>query len=431
MSQASASQSNHPAPVAPPRRLGNVYEIIVIGAGGVGSAAAYHAARAGRRVLLLEQFTVGHSRGSSHGGSRIIRYTHDKVAYADQMPATFALWRELEQLSGAPLLQMTGGLYLGPAHDPWLVKSRQVLAELAFSHRLLTGSELRQTYPQFRLPLDWIGLEQADSGILAASRCVAVMVAQAVQFGATVREQAPVAAVQPDGDGVSVWMENGEVFYADQAIIAAGPWASRFVNELITFPVPLRVTQQQVAYFPVKNPADFAVGCFPIFIVNDYPHFYGFPTYERAGAIKIAVEQTERTVDPSGPRTVDQNMVAQLSAIVGDMMNGVETTPVEVVPCLYTETPTHDFVIDRHPQHPQIVIAAGFSGRGFKHTIAIGRLLVDLALTSPGHYTSPFWREIYHLSRFVSATGPATTNIRPSVPSSAGSTLTKISDHES
>lgn len=381
-------------------RQASVYDVIVIGAGGIGSAAAYHCARAGLQVLLLEQFTVGHSRGSSHGGSRIIRYTHDRVDYADQMPATFALWRELEAESGAHLLQMTGGLYLGPEDEPWLVNARQALVELNFPHRVLVGDELAHAYPQFHLPPGWHALEQADSGILAASRAVAVMVSQAVRHGASVRELAPVAGVAPEADGAVVRLVSGETFAARRVIIAAGPWADRFLDRMVHLDIALRVTHQQVAYFPVRDANAFALGSFPLFIVTHDPHFYGFPIYERRGAIKVALEQTERIVNPDDPRQVDTNLTARLSEIIAQFLPGVEPTPVAVEPCLYTETPTRDFVVDRHPTYPQIVFAAGFSGRGFKHTIAIGQLLHTLAQTDAGRYDSPFWRESYRINRF-------------------------------
>ena len=376
-------------------------DVVVIGAGAMGSAAAYHCARDGRSVLLLEQFTVGHTRGSSHGGSRIIRYTHDQADYASQMPATFELWRALEHASGAPLMQLTGGLYLGPAAEPWLVQAQETLTNLAMPFRLLDAHDLARAYPQFRPRPEWIGLEQDDTGMLAASRCVAALVSQAVRHGATVYEETPVAAVTPDGDGVRVRLAGGTEIMADRAILTAGPWAGRFLAGLVDMTVPLRVTRQQVAYFRVDDPAAYAVGRFPVFILVSDPHFYGFPIWEQPGAVKLALEQTADVVDPDAPRTVDPGLLADLAAGVAATMPGLAPRPVQVVPCLYTETPTRDFVIDRHPDHPQIVIAAGFSGRGFKHAIAVGRLLADLAATAPGDYHSPFWRDVYRLARFA------------------------------
>ncbi|RIK55017.1 MAG: N-methyl-L-tryptophan oxidase [Chloroflexi bacterium] len=382
------------------------YDLIVAGAGGVGSAAAYHAAHSGRRVLLLEQFAVGHTRGSSHGGSRIIRYTHDSPGLAGQMPATFQLWHELERESGARLLQLTGGLYMARQEDAWLAGCQATLEELGFSHQVMDAAGLRRAYPQFNLPDGWRALYQANTGILSATRCVETMVAQAQQHGAEVRTETPVLAVQPDGEGVTVQLASGERVRGSRAILAAGPWSGRFLAELLDFGVPLRVTQQQVAYYAVQDPAAYAVGTFPIFITALEDHLYGFPIWERAGSIKVALEQTARTVDPDGPRAVDDELLARLSALVATYLPGVDPAPVHVEPCLYTETPTRDFVIDRHPHHPQIVIAAGFSGRGFKHTIAVGKLLVDLAFSGPGVYGGPFWQDSYRITRFAQTQTP-------------------------
>ena len=278
------------------------FDLIVVGAGGVGSAAAYHAARRSLRVLLLEQFSVGHTRGSSHGGSRIIRYTHDNLGDAAQMPATFALWRELEQASGVPLLQMTGGLYLGPADEPWLRRSRDALTALGFPFRLRSGDDLAAAYPQWRFGPDWVGVEQDESGILAASTCVAILTDQAQRHGARLRTQTPVASVTPDGAGVSVRTAAGETLRSERVILAAGPWSARFLAGLVDFTVHLRVTHQQVAYFAARDVSAYSVGRFPLFIVTVDPHFYGFPIFERSGLVKVALEQSEVTVDPDSRR---------------------------------------------------------------------------------------------------------------------------------
>lgn len=386
------------------------YDVIVIGAGAMGSAAAYALAQDGRRVLLLEQFHLGHTRGSSHGGSRIIRYTHDNVDYTGQMPATFELWRRLERESGQSLFQLTGGLYGGPEATPWLQDCQAALAALGFEYRVLDNRELADAYPQFRLPADFIGVLQDDTGMLAASRCVQTLAKQAVVHGAELREQTAVLDITPAGDGVAVRIagaQGEQTLFTDRAVITAGPWASRLLGSLLEYSLPLRVTRQQVAYYRAHRPADFAVGRFPVFIMVAEPHFYGFPIWEEPGAIKVALEQTEITIDPSGPREVDAELAAELNAQIAAHISGVDPTPLHVDPCLYTETPNRDFVIDRHPDYPQIVIGAGFSGRGFKHSIAVGRLLADLAQSDAGVYASPFWLERFRISRFAPVAGNA------------------------
>lgn len=379
------------------------YDVIVVGAGGMGSAAAYHLAHAGRRVLLLEQFQLGHTRGSSHGGSRITRYTNPDLDDARVIPATYELWRRLEAESGATLLKMTGGLFFAPVDDPFLLDSQRALDAFNYAYRFLAPRELRAEFPQFRPPADWIALYQADSGILAASACVLALARGAVAQGATLREETPVRSVTPQGDGVVVTTAAGETFSAQQAVIAAGPWASAFLRPLLDWTIPLQVTHQQVAYFRAADPAVYAADQCPIYIFAAEPHCYGFPIWEKPGYIKVALEMIDSTTDPDQPRPADAANLQALSTIIADHFVGVDPTPQEVVTCLYTETPNRDFVVDRHPHHPQILLAAGFSGRGFKFTIGIGRLLADLAATSPGCYDSHFWMDRYAIKRFAPA----------------------------
>jgi monomeric sarcosine oxidase len=382
------------------------YDVIVIGAGAMGSATAYHLAQDRRRVLLLEQFTVGHTRGSSHGGSRIVRYTHDTLDKVRIMPATLALWQRLEAESGAHLLQMTGGLYIAPPDEAFLQGAQAALIALDHPYRLLSSGEIRQEFPQFRLPADYVALYQEHSGILAASRCVQTIVAQAVKHGAEVREETRVLGVTPTAAGVTVQIAGttrAATVYAQQAIITAGPWAKRLLDPLITYDLPLQPTHQQVAYFLVERPEIYAVGHCPLYIFTADPHFYGFPIFELPGHVKIALELLNHPVDPDAPRHADSTALRELSDAVRQTLVGVNPTPAHVELCLYTETPNRDFIIDRHPEHPQILFGVGFSGRGFKFAVAVGRLLADLAQQPPGSYASEFWLPRYAVNRFAPA----------------------------
>lgn len=384
--------------------MAKLYDVIVIGAGAMGSATAYHLAQERKQVLLLEQFEIGHTYGSSHGGSRIIRYTHSDLDSTRVMPATFDLWRRLERESGESLLQMTGGLYIAPPHDSFLQGAQRALTALQHPYQLLSIDQMQREYPQFRLPTDWIALYQEHSGILAASRCVQTMVAQAARHGAEIRERTQVLTLQPTAEGVTVQLAGAageERIYARQAIITAGPWARRLLDPLIAYPLPLQPTHQQVAYFAVEHPELYAVGRCPLYIFTADPHFYGFPIFELPGHVKVALELLNNATDPDGPRQVDQNAVRELSEVVASTLVGVNPTPARVEVCLYTETPNRDFIVDRHPEHPQILLGVGFSGRGFKFAIGIGRLLADLAQSAPGMYQSEFWLAKYAVSRFA------------------------------
>ena len=378
------------------------FDVVIVGAGAVGSAAAYHAARTARSVLLLEQFELGHTRGSSHGESRIIRHSYSSVDYATLAPAAFEAWRELERESGAKLLIMTGGIDLGRATNPALVACREALAAAAFESTWMEGEEAQAFAPQFNLPGDWAVLWQPGAGILNATRCVRSLAAQAIASGARLFEHATVQAIEP-GTRTSVvrFNRNGasETVEARSVIIAAGPWAGRLFGDL-GIANALHVTQQQVVYYPLEHGSPWSADGRPIYIAHGRDGMYGFPVCERPGFIKVGIELDTPVNNPDvAAPGADQRVLAQLNGIIDKMFRGVRSEPAEVVTCRYTETADRDFIIDRHPEHPGIVVASPCSGHGFKFSILTGKLAVELATSSAGSYTSPLWRDRFALKR--------------------------------
>lgn len=396
------------------------FDVVVIGAGGVGAATAYHLAGDGRRVLLLEQFRVGHKQGSSHGASRIIRYSHSEREYASLAPDAFALWRALEAESGADLVRETGSLDFGPADLPSLQGRIATMAELGYAAEVLDQSALAWRFPQFRFPADWVGFYQPNAGIVNADRAVSTMAAQVVRHGAVLQEESRVRSVSPHGDGVVVEVDGpqgSQTIHAAQAVITAGPWAGRFFDQLgLTAHLtrPLKVTHQQVIFFEVEAHAHdlWSPAHCPVYICLPMPHFYGFPIFEAPGRIKIGLELDGNGIDPDiHPRQLLEAAIDELCALVEAHMVGVIPKAVDGMACLYTHSPDEDFIIDHHPEHPQILFGAGFSGRGFKFTVLTGRLLADLA-AAPGSYTSPLWRDLFRLHRFETATPGSVSKLK-------------------
>lgn len=315
------------------------FDVVVIGAGGMGSAAAYYLAQDGRRVLLVEQFSVGHSRGSSHGGSRIIRHSYVEPEYATLAPHAFALWRQLQAESGVHrLLGDTGGLDFAPPNFPTLLGRIETLDNLGLAYRLYQQDELARDFPQFRLPAGWVALHQADAGILSATRCVETLAAQALKRGAILEENSRVLSVQADGAGVRVEIEGPagrQTVLADQAVLAAGPWAGRFLDALgisAAYAAPLRVTHQQLVYLEVERAARtlFAAERCPVYIGLPMPYFYGFPIWERPGQIKVGREMDGPAIDPDGEREADPNAVAEVEAWVAQTLVSVVPKAVSV-----------------------------------------------------------------------------------------------------
>ena len=253
------------------------YDAIVIGIGGMGSAAAWHLASRGRRVLGLEQFTIPHEMGSSHGVTRIIRLAYSEhPSYVPLLRRAYELWRAMEQRAGEPLLVITGGVDVGRADSVTIEGSLRSCREHGLAHELLDAAEMERRFPGFQLPPDLMAVYQPEGGIVLPERSMVVHAAAARELGAEIHEGERVTEWRPEGGGVRVRTEAGE-YCADRLVITAGPWASRCVPELARLAIPER---QVLIWTEPLRPERFAVGAFPIFNMEaEEGRFYGFPEY--------------------------------------------------------------------------------------------------------------------------------------------------------
>ncbi len=362
------------------------YDLIIVGGGVMGCATAYHLAQRGRRVLLLEQFAIGHDRGSSHGHSRIIRLAYDAPDYVRLAQAAFPLWRALEHESGADLLLPTGGLDYAQPGTPSFENTRATLIALGVEFEQLDQAALAQRFPQFQMPADIVAIYQRDSGILDANRCVATLAAEARRHGADLRENEPARQIRAVGAGVEVRTDTA-TYAADRLVVTAGAWARPLLRQL-GLDLPLTVTREQVAFFAPRA-ADhgrddldqFAPGRFPIFIHHaaETPSAYGFPAFGLPG-VKVAFHQGGPVVEPeSQERAPDRAIISALHDYLVRWIPGAAGELLFSQTCRYTNTPDEHFIIDTHPAHSQIVIGSPCSGHGFKFGVLIGAILADLA----------------------------------------------------
>ena len=353
------------------------YDTIVIGGGGMGSAAAYHLAKSGARVLLLEQFQHGHKQGSSHGETRGIRLSYDKPFYTHLMQAAYAEWRALEQACGQQLLFISGGITLAPPSHPKLAATWDSLTDAGVAAEQWDAAQLARRFPQFSVPEDTAIIWQEDSGLLHASACIAAHLRLAEQHGAEIRTNTPVTRLDWQSTPVSVHT-TGEVLRADKVVVTAGAWTGQLLAELH---LPLTVTRQQVVYYQPADPARFSVPHFPTLIelTSENEFYYGIPLFGTEG-LKLARHGGGAQVTPDTClRTPDEDYIARLDRRMQALLpERGKIKRAEV--CLYTETPDTDFIIDTHPRCPHISIAAGFSGHGFKFCSLVGRILSELAL---------------------------------------------------
>ena len=357
------------------------YDVIVVGAGAVGSAAAYHAAKAGQRVLLLEQFEIDHGRGSSHGTSRIIRYAYDHLAYVALARAAFSAWAEIEQMTSETLLAQTGGIDFSRHGEPMFENMTRCLEEAQIPFELLNAAEARHRFPQFQLDDDMLMLYQPDAGVLKASRCVLALVRLARQQGATVLDNTTVLSLGVHGETVRVETERG-TFVGAKLILAAGAWMGKLAQEL-GLNLPLTPVKCQENYFEADIPADFEARRFPPFIAH-LPHEFGFmpyglPSLDGSG-VKVALHGGPRFDPDQAERIPDEPVIESVRRFMQRYLPAANGRLISSRVCLYTMTPDEHFVLDAHPEYRNVVIASCCSGHGFKFSPVLGQIAADLAL---------------------------------------------------
>jgi sarcosine oxidase len=354
------------------------FDVVVCGLGATGSAALYQLARREVRVLGLERFAPGHERGSSHGETRIIRLGYfEHPSYVPLVRSAYAKWREIEEAAGRQLLHVTGIAEIGPPHGVLVAGTLASIHRHRLRHEILAAPELMQRFPAFRVPPDYVGVVQPEGGFLEAESSIEAMIALAKAAGAEIRIGETIAAIEPVAGGVRIATDRG-VVEAAVAIVALGPWVKALLPNL---PAPIRVTRQVIAWFEPIDPAPFIGGRLPVFLLESrHGIHYGFPPM-RSGAIKVAKHHhRDQSVDADAhDRTVSAEDEMLIRAAIAEHVPAANGRLIKAKTCLYTMTPDGDFIIDRLPGAPQIVVASPCSGHGFKFAPAIGEILADLA----------------------------------------------------
>jgi sarcosine oxidase len=368
------------------------YDVIVVGLGAMGSATLFHLARRGLRVLGLDQFSEGHQLGSSHGDSRIIRETYfEHPLYVPLVRRAHDLWRELELASGTPLMKITGGLMIGPSDGMVVSGTLRSAREHDLPHEVLTPTQVHERFPAFELASNLVAVLDPRAGYLDPEACNRAHLDSARAGGAETRFEERVLEWNPDGEGVRV-RTVGALYTANRLVLAAGAWNNVLVRDLR---LPLAVERQTVFWLEPSGPRDsYDAARFPIY-AYEYKtgHIcYGFPRLPRG--VKASVMHSGKTA--SNPekieRAVSEDEVNPLRAALRPVLPDLADAAVrESGVCLFTNTPDHDFIIDFHPLHRQVLISSPCSGHGFKFASAIGELQAELATTGKSRFDlTPF-----------------------------------------
>jgi sarcosine oxidase len=374
------------------------YNAIVLGLGAMGSATLCQLALRGWRVLGLEQFAQGHSLGSSHGDSRIIRETYfEHPLYVPLVRRAHELWRELEERSGTALMTINGGLMIGPPDGAVVTGTLRSVAEHRLPHEILTPEVIRQRFPAFHLADGLVAVFDPRAGYLDPEACNRAHVDVAREAGAEARFNEPVEKWMPDGAGVRVTTRAGS-YLADRLVIAGGAWSSDLLRDL---QLPLTIERQSVFWLePEAEAEEYNRAQFPIYAYEYKPGSicYGFPRLARG--VKASVMHDGETFEhPHGVRrTVDEAEAGPLRDALRPVLPALSKAAIrESGVCLFTNTPDRDFIVDFHPDYPQVLVSSACSGHGFKFASAIGEVHADLLTTGTTTFDlSPFridrWR---------------------------------------
>jgi len=354
------------------------YDLIVVGLGAMGGAAAYHAARRGARVLGLDANPPGHQLGSSHGATRATRTAYFEAPdYVPLVRRATAHWQALEAETGQSLLTLSGALYLGPPGNGLTAGVIRAARQHGLPYDALAGAGFARRFPGFALPDGWEAVWEAGGGILRADACLRAHLDLARKQGADLRFETPALSWQPDGEGVIVETPDGPL-KAGAMILTPGPWAAQALADLA---LPLSCRRIPVVHLDATDPGRYPASDLSVYFWMTPQGIYaGFPHLDGEGVKIMRHDKGDDCTPATVRRGIDAEDTAQITRFTARYMPAASGPVREALTCLYTMTPDNHFILDRHPGLPGLVYACGFCGHGFKFAPVIGEALSDLAL---------------------------------------------------
>jgi sarcosine oxidase len=361
----------------------------------MGSAAAFHLSSRGCSVIGFEQFNVVHEMGSHSGATRIIRHAYfESPDYVPLVIRADQLWCELEASSGIPLLIRTGGIDAGPSNSTLFQGALLASRTHHLPHEVLSAAEMMNRWPQFQFPEDWQACYDPKMGFLLVDDCIRVHVDAARRHHALIQQNETVQSFEPTGSTIRIKTDRND-YEVSRLVVCAGAWANKILKDL---GLPLVVKRKTLSWLRPSKPDDYSPERFPIFLAQTSAGvLYGFPIYGKSG-VKIANHHSGGAAESPDDvdRTFHESDADDIKSFAKEHLPGILPEVLDGKVCLYTLTPDEDFVIDLHPSHKNVVIAAGFSGHGFKFAPTVGEILADLCLT--GTTNHPIQR--FRIERF-------------------------------
>jgi sarcosine oxidase len=382
-----------------------MFDVIVVGLGGMGSAAAYHLASRGKRVLGIEQYRAAHPNGSSHGDSRIIRQAyHESPEYVPLVRRAYELWERLEKDTGTNVLRLTGGLMIGPPGSSVVQGTVRSAAEHNLPIEVLDSSQLRRRFPVLNPRKDDSAVYEVRAGFLRPEAAIVSHLDLAAHLGAELHFEERLESWESEPSGrVRVVTSHGS-YEGVNLVLAPGAWAPKVLSEL---GIPFEVLRHAMCWFqPQCGIESFLPEYFPIYIwdVNGQQCFYGFPATSGAEeGVKVAMHSGGDRCSPATiSREISERDVQEVRNQIAAFIPSLTGPLVKASACMYTMTPDEHFIVSLHPSFPNVAIAAGFSGHGFKFTTVVGEILADLIITGRTSHSI----ELFSPGRFRNGSGP-------------------------
>ncbi|KAL1341896.1 hypothetical protein HN51_028464 [Arachis hypogaea] len=379
----------------------DLFDVIIVGGGVMGSATAYHASKRGLKTLLIEQFDFLHHRGSSHGESRTIRANYSKPYYYPLVMESYTLWKQAQAQIGYNVYFPAHQLDMGQAHDHTLLKILENCSNHGIPHEVLNRCQLADKFSgRIDFPDDSIGILNEFGGVIKATKAVAMFQTLAHKNGAVLKDNKEITDIKKDERGVVVVSaSNNETFCGKKCVVTVGAWMSKLVKKVSGVEIPIKPVEIHVFYWRVKegHEGDFAIGGdFPTFSSHGGLHVFGTPSLEYPGLVKIVVDSGDKC-DPDKREWGPGVRMNELKEWIKESFNGLIDwrEPVVKQACMYSMTPDNDYVVDFLGGQfgKDVVVGGGFSGHGFKMAPVIGRILAELAVDgvpSGGTDISPF-----------------------------------------
>ena len=376
------------------------YDVIVVGLGAMGSAAVHHLARRGVTVLGLDANPLGHTLGSSHGHHRLIRRSAWRPEIDAMAGRAMDLWRRLESESGTDIMRLVGEITLLDRSWHERIERRGLDLTQGGRKEILDDGDLRDRFPGFRSSEGMVATYEAEAGFLRPEAGISAHLDLAARDGAVVRRPEDVTAWRPDGTGVVVTTSEA-TYRANHLVMTTGPWAAELLAEI---GLPLEVLRIVNVYFTPREPrlwsAEHGAPNFVLGLAD--ASYYGLPSIDGVGLKVGRHDAGEPTTARTIRRTVDDAEVDALRDVLDCFMPGASGPVERSITCMYTMTPDEQYVIDRHPDHPQVAFGCGGSGTSYKFSGVIGEMLTELTLGGTTTLDSTFLRA----DRFVPSPEP-------------------------